>query len=79
MGVTLGMALVLVLTVLQMVGVGFTFGLELAPRLEMEFWLKLEEVLALTLVEGCELGIEGSCKLGLLLGTARAGLGLTSD
>lgn len=76
LGFTLGVAIVLVLTVLQRVGDGFTFGVGFTPRLEMGFWLRLGVVFEFKLVEGCELEVEASCKLGLLVGTGTAGLGL---
>lgn len=62
-----------------MVGVGFTFGLGLTPRLEMGFWLRLGVVLEVMLVLGCKLAIEAGCILGLLVGIGTAGLGLASD
>ncbi len=79
LGLTLVVALVLVLRVGQRVAVGFTFGLGLTPRLEMGFWLRLGVVLEFTLVLGCELGTEAGCKFGLLVGIGTAGLGLASD
>lgn len=70
------MAVVLVLTVLQRLGAGFTVGMGFTPRVEMGFWLRLGEVFEFTLAGGCELGVEAGCKLGLLVGTGTAGLGL---
>lgn len=79
MGLTLVVALVLVLRVAEGVGVGFTLGLGLTPTLEIGFWLRLGVVLVFTLVLGCELGTEACCKLGLLVGIWTAGFGLASD
>lgn len=70
------MAAVLVLTVLQRVGDGFTFGVGFTPRVEMGFWLRLGVVIEFMLAGGCELGVEAGCKLGLLVGTGTAGLSL---
>lgn len=72
-------ALVLILRVEQRLAVGITFGLGLMPRLELGFWLRLGVVTEFTFVLGYELGIEAGCKLGLLVGTGTAGLGLASD
>lgn len=79
LGLPLVVAFVLVLRVVQMVGVGFTFGLGWTPRLEMGFWLRLGVVLEVALVLGCELEIEAGCNLGLLVGIGTAVLGLASD
>lgn len=77
-GLALRVALVLVLTVLHRVGVRFMLGLWLTRRVELRFWVMLSEVLEITLVGGCGLGIEDGCKLGLLAGKETAGLGLVS-
>lgn len=82
MGLTLVVALVLVLRVGQREGVGFTFGLGLTRDLSglaTGFWLRLGIILEVKLVLGCELEIDTGCKLGLLVGTGTAGLGLASD
>lgn len=79
LGLTFVVALVLVLRVGLRVGVGFTFELGRAPRLEMGFWLRPGVVLEFTLLLECKLGIEAGCKLGLLFGIGTAGLALASD
>lgn len=69
----------LLLRVGQRVGVELTVTLGLRVGVETGFWFKLGVVLEFTLVLGCELGITGGCKLGLLEGTGVAGLSLASD